>query len=82
MSLRLQRAGQFPLVAIHCSSPSLPGGKTGRESARGRTLIWLATPAGAIEAKTSRRLDCQTVTKARIEAKGLFPAVANHAGRA
>jgi hypothetical protein len=45
-------------------------------------LILVATPAGVPEAKNAKALDCQTSPKTRIEPKGLFPAVANHAGSA
>jgi hypothetical protein len=45
-------------------------------------LMMLATPAGAPEPKQIQALECQTSPKTRIEPKGLFPAVANHAGGA
>ena len=45
-----------------------------------RFTITLATPAEVPEEKKTQPLDCQTSPKTRIEPKGLFPAVANHAG--
>ena len=73
------------LIGQICVFPGLPRPNF-REDQGARDcykyLILVVTPAGVPEPKQIQALECQTSPKTRIEPKGLFPAVANHAGGA